>query len=409
MMNRIRTLLIAVSLLANTSASSGGRTAGEGFGEPVELRDAHPQDTLGPVQIHGRWGHMNQKGHLVIVPRFDWTDYFNDGLARAVVDGRTGFIRHNGEWFIQPQYVYADRFAEGRAVIGDGTQFGYIEKSGKILVPIRLQGALRFREGRAAVLIHGVCRLMLKNGDPEDRRTRFKFLQIRSSHDNLVMVQMLAGDRRGPLAYIRNSNKALWADDRGLFSDLGDFNDGLAKARVGDRWGYMDKTFKLRIEPRFEGARDFTNGLAAVKRAGKWGYIDKRGTMAIDPQFDSADDFDGDLAMINHGGRFGYINRIGKYEIEPQFEDAEPFFRNYARVFHGPDFGYVDRTGRLVWDPRRTAKAGIVDVRRVETTRIGVAKNTLFHRKLKPPPARATMSSPYPPEHVYEELLPRRK
>ncbi len=57
-------------------APSEARTEGEGFDEPVELRDAHPGDTLYPVQINGSWGHMNQKGHLVVVPRFDWTDYF---------------------------------------------------------------------------------------------------------------------------------------------------------------------------------------------------------------------------------------------------------------------------------------------------------------------------------------------
>ena len=58
------------------------------------------------------------------------------------------------------------------------------------------------------------------------------------------------------------------------------------------RAGYIDSTGTLVIEPRFaEGAADFSEGLAAFSPGviypgnGKWGYLDKSGKGAIKPRF----------------------------------------------------------------------------------------------------------------------------
>ncbi len=45
------------------------------------------------------------------------------------------------------------------------------------------------------------------------------------------------------------------------------------------------------IPPQFEQADSFSGGLARVKVDQKWGYIDKNGKLAIAPQFDEADSF----------------------------------------------------------------------------------------------------------------------
>jgi len=40
------------------------------------------------------------------------------------------------------------------------------------------------------------------------------------------------------------------------------------------------------VEPIFEWAESFHDGLALVKTGGKWGFIDNTGKMVIEPQFD---------------------------------------------------------------------------------------------------------------------------
>jgi WG containing repeat len=49
---------------------------------------------------------------------------------------------------------------------------------------------------------------------------------------------------------------------------------GLHPVSVEGKWGYIDKTGAIKIQPQFDGARDFSDGLAMVSVAYKWGYID---------------------------------------------------------------------------------------------------------------------------------------
>jgi hypothetical protein len=46
---------------------------------------------------------------------------------------------------------------------------------------------------------------------------------------------------------------------------------------VGGKWGYIDRTGKYIIKPRFDKADPFSNGLARVELDDTWGYINKTG------------------------------------------------------------------------------------------------------------------------------------
>src|SRR2546422_10908637 len=54
------------------------------------------------------------------------------------------------------------------------------------------------------------------------------------------------------------------------------------------RYGYIDKSGRIVIKPRFDEASYFSEGLAPVRVGKLWGFIDESGKMAIAPQFDSA-------------------------------------------------------------------------------------------------------------------------
>jgi hypothetical protein len=57
----------------------------------------------------------------------------------------------------------------------------------------------------------------------------------------------------------------------------------MAAVRYADRWGYIDKTGKLAINPQFDDARPFSLGLAPVESGGAWGYIDRSGKLVWKP------------------------------------------------------------------------------------------------------------------------------
>src|SRR6218665_3634875 len=72
----------------------------------------------------------------------------------------------------------------------------------------------------------------------------------------------------------------------------------LAPVKIGDQWGYINKTGKIVINPQFDDSWGFNEGLAVIKLGGKWGYIDKTGKIVITPQFYGAGDFHEGLASI---------------------------------------------------------------------------------------------------------------
>lgn len=377
----------------------------------ISLTNPASGDTLYPINVNNWWGYMNQRGRLVVFPRLQWADDFYDGLARAVFEGKTGFVKGNGEWTLPAVYLYADRFSQGRAVVGDGEHFGFIEKSGRLVVPVQFDGALRFREGLAGVCKDGLCGFVGVSGRLE---IPMRFTRVRSFHDGFAAVQWpVAGGAAGGgagggqdehVGYIDRRGKVVYQAPRGAVNELGDFNDGLARVRSGEKWGYLGKSWKLRIDARFDEARDFTNGLAAVRVGQKWGYINKVGDFVIEPTLDAADDFDDTLAMITIDGKVGYVNRTGRQGIHTQFDHARPFLRNYARVAREPSFGYVTLSGSVVWDPQETVR-GFVNNRSKERAVVQQYDSVTHNRVVSPPQYREPIPEPYPPDHLYEESL----
>ncbi len=96
---------------------------------------------------------------------------------------------------------------------------------------------------------------------------------------------------------------------------------GLFSIIRNGKYGFIDKTGQIVINPQFKFAWSFSEGLAAVeigdKQAilgGKWGYIDKTGKYVINPQFDEAWEFMYGHAMVKIGGKIGTIDKTGKYQ-----------------------------------------------------------------------------------------------
>ena len=399
-------LLLLVMSATPLRAQQRGRVFPRVYtGHGVKLRDVSAQDKLYPVSVRNQYGLMNQQGALVVFPRFEWADFSYEGWTRIVRNGKTGFLSNNYNWLVEPRLAYADRVANGMVIVGDGEHYGFINKAAKLVVPMRLDGALRFRENFAAVQLKGRCGFINRKGD---LAIPLRYQRVRSFHQGLAMVQLPSQrpGRPGVMGYIRKDGRWAFRDDGRRFQDLGDFNQGLARAESGGKWGYINRAFKWQIEPRFDGARDFTDGLAAVKVGERWGYIDKRGELVVAPRYTFADDFDDTLALVRMGDRFGYVDRRGRVAIAPQFKRAEPFFRDYAKVSHPPSFGYIGLSGNVIWDPRAPLES-ITDLRLREKARLSTEPElSPGNRRLRLPRAREPKPRPYAPDFVYEEQLP---
>jgi hypothetical protein len=104
---------------------------------------------------------------------------------------------------------------------------------------------------------------------------------------------------------------------------------------INDKHGFIDHSGRLVINLPTEvyNVRKFSEGLAVIAKEvpnthGRWGFIDESGVVVIEPRFNGAKPFSEGLAAVvisddeNTIGRVGYIDKTGQLVIQPQFSQV---------------------------------------------------------------------------------------
>lgn len=151
------------------------------------------------------------------------------------------------------------------------------------------------------------------------------------------------------------------------FDLVGYFSEGLAAVMIDGKWGYINKYGKLVIPPVFPDGTPFSEGLAVqweerpAERELKWFYIDAKGDVAIESNFQRyryrsggvsslAKPFKEGLAAIFVPEKgYGYINKEGKMVVAPMFEEAKSFSEGFAAVKDKKKgrWGFINKEGKL--------------------------------------------------------------
>lgn len=139
------------------------------------------------------------------------------------------------------------------------------------------------------------------------------------------------------------------------------------------KWGYMDGTGKVVIQPQFLGADFFADGRARVQANNNskgcvcWGYIDETGKMVIEPQFQGgeymfsrSDNFADGLAVATYynasgGGKRVVIDKNGQvvFNVPEGTSINDQFSEGLVVISAGSPmhFGFMDKTGKTVIEP----------------------------------------------------------
>jgi len=229
---------------------------------------------------------------------------------------------------------------------------GYVDVTGRVVIPFQYDLAGLFHEGRADAYI-------------KDCRDKY--------HAGLI-------DRRGK-----------WIVPPKRYEKLGYFNEGRCAFRVGDRWGFLDASGKVVIEPQFRRpdlssrfqiyheAPIFHEGVAAVHdKDDHVSYIDRYGrpaTIKLPEGTRDIGDFHGGLAAfavrdpkepkdsVYPKELYGFISVAGNIVAKPVYRSATNFSEGLAAVSLNTDEGFQSRDDSslaLRWDEK--GAWGYIDV-----------------------------------------------
>ncbi|RBL88142.1 WG repeat-containing protein [Chitinophaga flava] len=295
------------------------------------------------------YGCIDTTGKLITQFRYDKIGDFKNGYARVYRDGKWGFINGKGVEVVLPQFSAVRDFHEGYAFVekqaDGGTYYQYIDSTYKIAFELRAEAvspddAHYLGRNEYYDFHNGVIKIIYyPRGHFVGREIRY--IDTKGKSLNTAV---------GRLAYLGEDALFVEKGYRGPYSGL---------KNIKDRW---------QVEPQFEEIGNFSEGLAKVKLNDNWGYINRNGDVVINKDIlkpkgsilntypiTSAENFSEGLALIESRSGFGYINHDGAWVIEPSFYKATSFKNGFARVkIPGrTEWYYIDKIGRIIRPERR--------------------------------------------------------
>ncbi len=367
------------------------------------------------------FGFIDKRGVFVIKPSFLNADSFMEGLAAVQTGSRCntlrclrakackeydkeyvwGFINNKGQMVIKPRFHMVSGFSEGMSVVlyGDNClerrcKWGYIDKTGRMLIHPQFYDASPFSEGLAFVNKSKKCRDDLYSCEYNyiNKKGEIvingRFKSARAFSTGLAAVETCDSSFVCKWGFIDKSGKTI-IDPR-YYDVLSGFSEGLAAVRITDpldgdgKAGFINSAGEIVIKPKFCTAGIFSFGLASVSICDdcrnsvgcKWGFINKSGAYVVQPRFDTNERFTEGLAPFTiYFTGFGFFDVKGNVAIKPAYLYAKNFSEGLAAVsivekkthktFFGrvistysSKIGYIDKSGRMVIKPRAFREAG---------------------------------------------------
>lgn len=314
--------------------------------------EAVADEPLFQIEDRGLGGFIDKSGRIVIPPCFDIAAEFSEGLASFERDQMWGYLDRSGKVVIEPRFLWAEEFSEGLA---------RVQIAGSRLGPGAAWG---FIDRTGAIVIDGrqINNPGLQGMDGVYGRDR-AFRQGRA----LIEIDGKKGfiDKSGRMAIPPRYTYAY------------PFSEGLAAVTMSptgdDGWGHIDVSGQWVVQPRFGWASSFSDGLAPVNRVRDCGYVDRTGAVVVKPPLSANEtdcaavwgQFADGLARWKFGKKYGFIDQTGKTIISPKFDLTFGFSEGLAAVLIRGKWSYIDTEGRTVIQP--------MSLRRAEAFRHGLA------------------------------------
>lgn len=302
----------------------------------------------------GKWGFIDLNKKEIVPLKYNFAESFSGGFAKVILNKKWGFIDITGKEIVSPKYDDVKNFnSEGFAAVQYNKKWGFIDKTGKVVIPLKYELAGQVvKEGKFHVKI-------VNDMDIYVDKTGNEYYEVSDNDAKTPVYVPIKNNNYRKMGFFKDGLAAVNVGGKSANSKNSFFSDEVS----GGKWGFIDKTGKEVISPKYDRVIAFTNGLALVNMGdsvvvrengmtiyekGKWGFVDKTGKEIVPLIYDKVFQFSEDLALVVLKGKYGFINKTGKEIISPRYEDARSFAKGLAGVKLNNKWGFIDKTEKEI-------------------------------------------------------------
>jgi len=203
---------------------------------------------------------------------------------------------------ITPAYASVKAFSEGLAAVklmDAGRLWGFIDKTGSMVIKPQFEGwtaadITSFKDGLAIAQrsdnYSSTYWYVINKKGEVILDTKIKYIENPTMHnfsDGLAVFgkgdPMHSGLSPGFIDLKGNITRPLFRPPKYNFEDfvpseIGDFHDGRAYIKIGEKWGFIRPDLTFAYDPHFEGVQDYgfyARGIVTFKLDGKWCHRSK--------------------------------------------------------------------------------------------------------------------------------------
>lgn len=280
------------------------------------------------------YGFIDEKGKEITPLKYEWVSPFKNGMAKVYQDHKYGFIDTTGKEVIPLKYDAIGEFLNGVTIVQIGGKQAFINKFGEELTP--------FYDEIGTFSKDGIVKVRLGKKEGLVYRTGEILVPLTSQITGYIVTVKINGKEYRALVgkkEIVNLSK---------YDDVWDFSEGLARVKLNNKWGFIDKTGKEAISLIYDEVRDFSGGLACVTLNSKYGFIDGKGKEVVPFMYDYARSFFKGFGVVSINGKDGVINSQGKEVIPLKYEDIRINSENQIVGYINGEEVYMDGKGRCI-------------------------------------------------------------
>lgn len=253
-------------------------------------------DNMYAVYNGDKWGYIDTAGEEVLDYVYSYVSSCNNEGVRIITNS-LGCRLYDESGMVLGIFTFnvtdAGLFTDNLIPVSDGKEYGYYDSFAKKQFG-GYEYAGSFQNGIAAVKKSGQWTLIDTSG--KEKSGKFADIVVDGNGQYLNGEVMIAATAENKYQMFDSEGKSI-NDFTANKMDICT-SDGCIAFEKDGKWGFVDTSGKVVIEPLYDEAKSFSNGLAAVCKDGKWGFINSSNEVVIDYQFAGADYFNSNGSCI---------------------------------------------------------------------------------------------------------------